>query len=339
MILVTGGTGLVGSHLLYKLCVSKEPVRAIMRESSDLSIVKKIFHYYSPENADDLLSCINWVEADITDIFSVKEAVKGVEKVYHCAAVVSFVPSDIKTMYEINIEGTANIVNASLEAAVKKLVHCSSISAIGKPQNGIIIDENTAWKDSLKKSNYARSKHGAEREVWRGIEEGLNAVIVNPSIILGPGHPYRSSAQMYSQSSKGLKFYVDGSTGFVDARDVVNAIVWLMNSNISGERFILNSENIKYKDVFEMFARYIGVKPPGIKAGKLLTQIAWRLEKIRCKLTRRKPLITKETVRNAMSNKAYSNEKFIKASGYKFIPVDEAVANTCRFFEKYPLPW
>lgn len=340
MILVTGGTGLVGTHLIYSLLLRGDKVRALIRQNSDLTILKKIFDFYSPGKAEEMFSGIQWAEGDVTDTFSIKEALNGVEKIYHCAAVVSFTPQDMKKLHYVNAEGTANIINASLEAGIKKLIHCSSIAAIGKPENGTdLIDENLSWKASSRNPNYSISKYNAEREVWRGIEEGLNAAIVNPSIIIGPGHPYRSSGQIYNQIYKGLKFYTNGCTGYVDARDVANAMIWLMESDISRERFILNAENVYYKEFFSLYAQLIGKRPPSIKAGKLLTQLAWRLEKARSILSGKSPLITKETVRKALSISKYSNEKFIKASGFKFIPIKESIENTVNFYKIYPLPW
>ncbi|MBS4013792.1 MAG: NAD-dependent epimerase/dehydratase family protein [Bacteroidetes bacterium] len=335
MILVTGGSGLVGSHLLFQLSKTQNEVLAIKRENSDLSVIKKIFNFYDIENGETLFEKIKWLDADVTDIFSLLKAFEGVEKVYHCAAVVSFNPSDIASMIEINVNGTANVVNACIEKGVKKLIHCSSIAAIGKPNTGNYIDESIIWKTSPRNSNYAISKFGAEREVWRGIEEGLNAAIVNPSVIIGPGDPSRSSGQLYRQIQKGLKFYTTGITGFVDVRDVSAAMILLMESDINSQRFILNSENLQYKLIFDMLAKEIGVKPPSIKAGKFLTQIAWRLEKVRSVFSGKKPLITKETVRNAANVSYYSNKKIIEKTGYSFIPINDAIKNTCRFYEKY----
>ncbi len=339
MILVTGGTGLVGSHLLFKLSNTPNDVIAIKRDNSDLSVIKKIFNFYDIENGEALFEKIKWIEADVTDIFSLLKAFEGVEQVYHCAAVVSFNPSDIASMIEINVNGTANVVNACIDKGVKKLIHCSSIAAIGKPSSGNIIEENNIWKTSPRNSNYAISKFGAEREVWRGIEEGLNAAIVNPSVIIGPGDPSRSSGQLYSQIQKGLKFYTSGITGFVDVRDVSSAMIMLMDSDISSNRFILNSENLQYKFIFDMLAKEIGVKPPSIKAGMFLTQLAWRIEKLRSMFSGKKPLITKETARNSSNISYYSNKKFIEKTGYSFTPIKDAIKNTCRFYEKYPLPW
>lgn len=339
MILVTGGTGLTGSHLLLHLIQKGHAVKAIKRPSSDVTVLEKIFKYYCPEKAEQYLSKIEWTDGDTTDIFSLREALKGVDKVYHCAAIVSFSKEGRKQMQYVNVEGTANIVNASILEGVKKLVHCSSIATLGKPETGNHTDETLIWKTSPNSSLYSITKFGAEREVWRGIEEGLDAVIVNPSVILGPGDPYKSSTQIYKQVKDGIKFYTKGVTGFVDVRDVVKAMDFLMESDIKNERFILNSENLSFKTLFELFAEQIKVKPPSIYAGKFLCEVAWRLEKTRSLITGKPALITKETVRTANKSSYYSNEKFKEASGFTFIPVKDSVANTCSFFEKFPLPW
>ena len=336
MILITGGTGLVGSHLLYELTTSGKRVRALKRKGSRIDIVEKIFEWYNPENYQDQFKLIEWMDGDLSDIFSLREALQGVKHVYHCAAVVSFVPSERPKMLKINIDGTANLVNACLMENVEKLCHCSSISAVGRPDKGTWVDESLIWKTSRKNSYYSISKFGAEREVWRGSEEGLKVVIVNPSVIIGPGDPYRSSARLFTTVKDGLRFYSSGSTGFVDARDVAKAMKQLTESDIYDERYILNSENISYKEVFEIFAHHAKVKPPFFRAGRTLSEIAWRLEKLRSLVTGSNPLITKETARSANSRYQFSNEKIISKLGMKFYTLKDAAENTAGFFEKYP---
>lgn len=336
MILVTGATGLVGSHLLYELVLRGKKVRAIRRNRSSLTFVEQIFNWYNPTHATRLLQQIEWVEGDVLDIYSLEEALKGVEQVYHCAAVVSYHPADRHMMFKINIEGTANVVNACLEAGIKKLCHCSSIAAVGRPEKGNRVTEDLIWKTSKRHSNYAISKFGAEREVWRGTEEGLQAVIVNPSVIIGPGDPSRSSSRLYASVKKGLKFYTGGTTGFVDVRDVAKTMALLMESPVVNERFILNSENLPYQKLFALFAHHIGVKPPGIKAGAWLTAIAWRAEMIRGWLTGKKPLITRETARSANNSTRYSSVKIKKQLEYSFIPIQQAIGNTVAFYEHFP---
>ncbi len=337
MILLTGGTGIVGSHLLFELTKQGQQVRALKRKDSNIDVVEKIFQWYNPENPVQQYQLIQWVEGDIADIFSLREALKDIEYVFHCAAVVSFIPSERPKMLKINIDGTANLVNACLLEGVKKLCHCSSIAAVGRPDKGTWVDESLIWKTSQKNSFYSISKFGAEREVWRGSEEGLEVVIVNPSVIIGPGDPNRSSARLFTTVKNGLRFYSSGSSGFVDARDVAFAMKILMEKEIFNERYILNSENFSYKELFEIFARHARVRPPFFKAGKLLSEIAWRLEKARSMITGSNPLITKETARSANSRYRFSNQKIIQDLGIKFKSVEDAAANTAGFFEKYTL--
>jgi dihydroflavonol-4-reductase len=337
MILLTGGTGLVGSHLLYELTKNGTNVRALKRKDSNPDIVQKIFAWYNPDGFQEQFSLIEWVDGDLSDITSLQEAVRGVEHVYHCAAVVSFVPSERPNMLRINIDGTANLVNACLLEGVDKLCHCSSIAAVGRPDKGTWVDESLIWKTSRRNSYYSISKFGAEREVWRGSEEGLSVVIVNPSVIIGPGDPNRSSARLFTTVKNGLRFYSSGATGFVDVRDVAWAMKELMEQNIVNERYILNSENLSYRELFEIFARYARVKPPFFKAGKALSEIAWRMEKARSLVTGSNPLITSETARSANSRYSFSNEKIINELNCKFRTVEDAAANTAGFFENFTL--
>ncbi len=336
MILVTGGTGLVGSHLLFELISIGQKVRAILRDKGRLGLVQKLFSWYDPQYGPGYFERIEWVEGDVNDIFSLKEALEGIKTVYHCAAVVSFVPADRPLMMKVNVNGTANLINACLASGVEKFCHCSSVASLGHPEDGQPTVESLMWKTSRKNSWYAISKYSAEREVWRGSEESLPVVIVNPSIIVGPGDISRSSAQLYQSVKSGLKYYTKGVTGFVDARDVATAMVRLTQSEITNERFILSSENLQYRQVFEYFAEFAGVKPPKYYAGPLLSGLAWRLEKLRSLLTGTKPLITRETARNANSTRLFSNDKISKAIGFSFRPVKEAARNTAGFYKKFP---
>lgn len=330
MILVTGGTGLLGSHLLLRLCEECSVVYALNRKNSDTLHVKEIFKWYNKEN---LFYKIKWLEGDLTDIFSLHDALNHIEYVYHCAAVVSFNPQHKKLMQKINSEGTANLVNACLEKGIKKLCHVSSTAAIGKATNNEIITEDTPWKISKKNTYYSITKYNAEREVWRGIEEGLNAVIVNPCVIIGPGNWNKSSNSLFKTAYKGMPFYTEGSNAFVDARDVANIMVTLMQSNISSERFLTISENVKFKDLFTWIAEAYEKKPPRIKISAWMSSVAWRLEKIRCYITRQEPRITKETAMAANKNYSYSNKKIIDTIGYNFIPVKESIENACNFYK------
>ncbi len=332
LILVTGGTGLVGSHLLYSLCKNGERVRVLKRSNSNIDNLKKVFSYYSssPEN---LLKNIEWVDADLLDVYSLIDAMKGVTEVYHCAAMVSFDPKHQHEMMRINVEGTANIVNAALATQVKKFLHVSSIATLGRAEKGQLITENLFWKSSPEHSNYSISKYAAEREVWRASEEGLNVVIVNPSLIIGAGNWQQSSSNIFPKASKGIRFYSSGTNGFIDVRDVSALMIKLMESEISNQRFILNAENCSFKKFFEMVHQQINKPKPSIKAGKLLSSIAWREEKLRSWLTGSTPLITKETARSAHRISMFSNEKIKTVfPDYKFISLEKSVKDTCELF-------
>ena len=332
MILVTGATGLVGSHLTFELVRSGHRVRILKRPSANLSMITKVFSLYSG-HPDELSEKIEWIDGDILDIFSLEDAMEGIDEVYHCAALVSFLPKDKKRLIRINTEGAANLVNAALEKKVRKLCHVSSIAALGRPERQTdIIDENLVWKTSKHNSVYAVSKYGAEREVWRGTAEGLDAVIVNPGIILGVAGPGMGSSRLFNTVWNGLKVYPPGKNGFVDVRDVVRAMILLMNSEIRNERFILNAVNLEYQKLFELMASAFGKPAPTIRVSNSFSGLAWRLEKIRSMVTGVKPLITKETANTAVQQYNYSSEKIKKALGFEFTPIEETVRHFCGVF-------
>jgi dihydroflavonol-4-reductase len=332
MILVTGGTGLVGAHLLFSLAEKGEKVRALIRSQQKTELVKKIFSYYSSDT--NLINRIEWIEGDITDIASLEAAFNGVEFVYHCAALVSFHSGDEKILFKTNIEGTANIVNQCLASQIKKLCYVSSTAAIGHTGNNQPITETTKWRHSPDISNYSISKHYAEREVIRGIEEGLNTVIVNPCIIIGPGDWKSSSTALFKTVWKGLNFYTTGVNAFVDVRDVARSMILLMNSKISGEKFLVVSENMVFRDFVYLLAQSLGKPLPKIHAGFFLTGLAWRLEKIISLLKQKKPSITRETVKASHQHCYYSNEKIKEALQFEFIPVKKSVEDCSRLFIK-----
>lgn len=333
MIFVTGGTGLVGTHLIYELLLRGEKVRAIRRENSQIEKLEKVISYYH-KKPKDLLKNLEWVYADILDIHSLEEAMEGVEKVYHAAAIISFNPSDHKKMIENNTKGTANIINASLNKNVKKLCHVSSIASVGRDNTKNVVSENDQWTYSKRQSAYAVSKFESEREVWRGIAEGLNAVIVNPSIIFGPGHWGEGSSQIFSKVGGGLKFYTQGITGYVDVRDVVECMIQLMDSTITNERFILNAENVSYKDLFENIAHELHVSKPKFYVSKCMSEVVWRLAKIQNIFSRKQPLITKETARTANKKYHFSNEKICNALDFQFRPISQTIKDTAIHYLK-----
>ncbi len=332
MILVTGGTGLVGAHLLLELLKKEKDIFALKRPSSDINITKRIFSYYT-DDFQNIFDKIKWIDGDILDYQSITEALKDITKVYHCAAAVSFQSSDKQTIADTNRIGTANLVNACLETGIEKLIHVSSIGTLGRAGVTGIVDEDSQW-NSKKTSVYSTSKYHAEMEVWRAIAEGLNAVIVNPSIIIGPADWNKGSAKLFDTMYRGLKFYTRGSNGFVDVEDVVKLMIILMESDISAERFIINAENVPYKIFFTSMAKALNVKPPQIEAKRFLSEIAWRALWIKSLFTGKQSSITKETAVTANQIYNYSNKKIIDATSYKFMSIDESIKKTAAFYLK-----
>jgi len=333
MILVTGGTGFLGSHLLFHLCKSGQNVRALKRKNSSLQLTKKVFSYYD-KNPETIFSKIEWVEGDVLDIFSLLEVLDGIKQVYHTAAIVSFDHSQKNTVMRTNVNGTANVVNAALKKKISKLCFVSSVASIGRAPGDKLLDEETHFSSSINPSTYSISKFESEREVWRGINEGLNAVIVNPSIILGPGNWDEGSAKLFQTVYKGLKFYTTGSNGFADVNDVVKAMILLMESDIKNERFIINAENVTYKNLFTIMAEALNVTPPNIKAGSLMSAFYWRVLKALSLVTGKNPLVTKETANTAQQNYKYNNGKLLKSINFEYTPISESIERTAKIFLK-----
>ncbi len=331
MILVTGGTGLVGSHLLYKLTKKGHHVRAIYRSEKKIKAVKHVFSYYTKQ-VDDLFLKIEWVKADINNIPSLITAFKDITKVYHCAAFISLDTKDYHKLRRVNIEGTANIVNFCLSNNVEKLCYVSSIATIGDSENGKLITEESHWNPEKDHSVYAITKYGAEMEVWRGTQEGLNTVVVNPGIIIGPGFWRSGSGSFFTIAHKGMSHYTNGVEGYVDIKDVVALMIELMESNIQNERYILTSENLSFKDFFTKVSTEIKVKPPKKEASKILLSIAWRLDWLRSFLLNKRRRLTKHSASSIHLKSYYSSEKIMSASDYKFTPIDESIALTSQFF-------
>jgi nucleoside-diphosphate-sugar epimerase len=331
-VFVTGATGLLGAHLLVKLAKNGEEIRALKRENSDLSIVKKVFDYYE---AGHLFEKITWVNGDITDVNSLIDGIAPATKVYHTAALVSFDPRDREKLNKMNIDGTANVVNACLELGVEKLCYVSSTAAVGKTKEMKPVVETNEWVEEEVTSNYAISKHYAENEVWRGVAEGLNAVIVNPCVIIGPGDWDRSSGTMFKTVKKGLKFYTSGANAFVDARDVTDVMHMLMEGPISGERFLVIGENLSYKEMFTKVAKALGVNPPTMLVKGFLVEVFWRLEKLRSLITGQAPIVTSESAESAVNTVVFSAQKLIDATGFSFRPIDDAAKNTAKFYENW----
>lgn len=324
MILVTGGTGFLGSHLLYHLVNSGAKVRAVRRKTSNIENVKTVFGYYTGE-AGKFFDRIEWFTADLLDLPELKNAFKEVSQVYHCAALVSFDPKDYHRMRKNNITSTENIVNLCITENVKKLCFVSSVAALEKSPDNQPVTEENYWTNASGKSGYAITKHGAETEVWRAGQEGLDIVIVNPGVIIGSGFWKQGSSKIFDKIYNGLSFYTEGVTGFVDVTDVVKAMMLLMQSDIKDERFVLVSENVSFKDLFFKIADALQVKRPSKKATKQMLKLAWRLDWLKSKLTGSTPLLTKDSAEAAFRKTYFSSEKIEKRLGFQFTPIDESV--------------
>lgn len=323
MILVTGGTGLVGAHLLLNLAENEAVVRAIYREKSGIEKTKSLFQVYQKEA---LFSKIEWIQADIIDVPSLEIAFQHVDYVYHCAACISFDPNDEEKLRKTNIEGTANIVNFCLAYAIKKLCHVSSIAALGDViSNKISINEESEWNPEVVHSDYAISKYGAEMEIWRGQQEGLNAVIVNPGVIFGVGFWNQGSGLFFSGIKKGFPFYANGTTGYVGVTDVVKIMIQLMKSNIKGERFAIVTDNLTFKDVIFKIAENLNVKKPTREAKPWMTSIAWRLDWVKSTFFRTKRKLSKYSANSLHSTEYISNDKIKNALNFEFQSIDSVI--------------
>lgn len=329
-IIITGGTGLLGSHLLIELAKTEDEIIALKRPSSKLETVEKLFRWHFKDNKNPFKK-IKWVEADITDMGSLLDLFDKGCKIYHVAGKVSFNEKDTEQLMTINVQGTANVVNAALIKGIYKLCHVSSIAAIGRNSNKTLTHEDAVIENLAKLSPYAISKYEGEREVWRGIAEGLNAVIVNPTIILGPGNWHETSARLFRQVYKGLKFYPKGMNGYVGADDLAKIMVKLMESEISSERYIINADNISYQDLFTWIAQALHVKTPQHPAGSFLSEISWRVLKALNIFTGKPPLITKATAQTANNTYRYSHEKIKNQTGFTFKPIKQTIEETAQF--------
>jgi len=321
MVLVTGANGMLGSYLVRQLIDRGESVRGLKRAKSDLALL------------GDYARRMEWSEGDVTDIFSLEEAMKGVDKVYHLAALISMQPRDAGKMLNINAEGTANVVNAALGSGISKLLYASSVAAFGRPEPmGRMIDEQLDVKDSKDNFAYFKSKLYAEREIWRGIAEGLNAVIINPSTILGGGFWTMPPNALFEQVHKGIPFYTGGSNGFVDVRDVVSIAIQLMDSNISAEKFIVSAENASWNEVMWMIADAMKVKRPFIKVSKPMASLAWRMDAVKSMFSTTAPIVTRDSINLALNDFQYSNDKVCKALNFTFRPLNETLNETTAIY-------
>jgi len=324
MILVTGGTGLVGAHLLYSLLQKHAKVRATHRSWSNLEDVKKVFSFYS-EDAPSLFENIEWVETNITEIPSLTTAFDGITEVYHCAAFISFNPKHYYMLKKTNIEGTANVVNLCLANGIQKLCYVSSIATLGNTLDGSSVDEETDWNPEENHSVYSITKFGAEMEVWRGIQEGLTAVIVNPGVILGSWFRNSGSGMIVRNTAKGNRFYTTGSTGFVDVRDVVKVMVLLMEGPYAQQRYLLVGENMAYQDFLTRMALLFGKKPPSKSIGKGTLLFLSKLDALSSFLFRRKRKLLKSMVESMYETTEFNNSKVKTELNFEFTPLQETL--------------
>lgn len=332
MVLLTGATGLIGSYILYDLLQAGEKVRAIKRPETDFEGLNNTFSFLNTLRNQQLsYNSAEWVLGDVSDYQSLSDAFFGVSFVYHAAGYVSFCKKDRQKLMEINVKGTANVVNAALANSIKKIAYVSSVAAIGKNFENQFSNEETKWsrEDS---SGYSESKYLAELEVWRGVAEGLPAVIVNPSVVLGVNNWNKSSGKLFSTVYSGLNYYSIGQTGFVNAEDVSKMLITLLNSNIENERFIVSSENLSYKEVFMQIAQSLEKNPPRKELTKKLAAVAWRLDWLRSIITKREQVFTKETAKSSFNKSAYENKKSIKHTNLNYLNISNTIQQIGKFF-------
>ena len=333
MILVTGGTGLVGAHLLVALVNNGEKVRAIHRASSDLEAVKNVFSYDTNKVAT-LFNKIEWMIADITDITTLEAAFKDIEYVYHCAAYISFNPRHYPVLKKVNIEGTANVVNFCLTEGVKKLCYISSIATLGKTTDGSLSTEETEFNPEEDNSVYAITKHEAEMQVWRGTQEGLDAIIVHPGVIIGEGVWSSASGGIFRTISKGLHYYTPGGVSIVDVKDVVKAMISLTTSTIKNEAYILVAKNIYYKELLTKISVSLNKKPPNKTIAKWMMISVVNLDWLLYKVFRIKRKLLKATVRSLYKTSFYDASKIKEVLGFKFTPSDKMIERVARNYRK-----
>lgn len=322
-ILITGGTGFLGAYIIKELLSQGFEVRALKRPSTNLP------HFISL----DILQKAEWVEGDILDPGSLADAMNGISTVIHSAAMVSFSNKDKNKLFQVNIEGTKNVVNVALEQGVQRFVYISSVAAIGRKLTSSFRDETAKWEENKANTNYSISKFNAELEVWRGFAEGLSGVILNPATILGYGNWDTGSCALFKNAFKEFKWFTNGVNGFADVEDVAKATVELMKSSITEERFIICNDNMPFKKLFDLMANFFEKKSPSKLATPIMSEFAWRLEKIKSTLTGNVPLLTKESARVANSFTQFDNSKLLKSlPGFTYRPLEETIRQAC---EKY----
>jgi len=336
MILVTGGTGLVGSHLIYQLTLENNVIRATHRADSDIERVKLLFKFYS-KDFNELFKKIEWIEADLNNLSQLQDAFKDISFVYHCAAYISFDPSKYETLRRVNIGGTANIVNLCIKNKIKKLCHVSSVATLG--YNIKEIDENNYWDGNKHKSAYAISKYGAEMEVWRGVQEGVKSVIINPGVIIGPGFSKSAFGKIIKMVTKKKRFHTCGKTGYVDVRDIANIMIRLMNSKIENERYIVVNKNLSYKRVIDIVSSNLGLKNKSTFLSKSKLKIALMLDLVSSKFLNKERKLSKALCKTLTRNFNYSSKKIKKSLSFEFTSILETFEKSCQFYCQEKSSW
>jgi nucleoside-diphosphate-sugar epimerase len=321
MVLVTGGTGFLGSYIIKELVEKNYSIRAIRRSTSK-------FPFYISQR---VFEKVQWVQGDILDTLSLEDAMDGVDMVIHSAAIVSFHKADKVEMYQVNTMGTTNVVNTALEKNISRFIHVSSVAALGRTKMSSHVNEEKKWQENHNNTHYAISKYKAEMEVWRAVGEGLNAVIINPSTVLGYGDWNNSSCRIFKSVYDGFPWYSTGVNGFVDIEDVAKVVVQLLENNISEERFIINADNWSFQQLFNTIADGFGKKHPNRRATPGLINLILKMEKIKSLLTGSKTLLTKESARIANSNTYFQNDKLLNAlPEFSFTPLQESITRACK---------
>ncbi|UZO81691.1 NAD-dependent epimerase/dehydratase family protein [Aquimarina sp. ERC-38] len=335
MILVTGATGLVGTYLLSELTRGNRKIRAMYRTQEKLDHTREVYLKLSASNTENSFQRIEWVQGDITDVVTLETAFTGITVVYHCAALISFDPADYSKLRKINIEGTANIVNQCVLHRVHTLCHISSIATLGESVSSQKINEKTEWNPEHKHSVYAITKYGAEMEVWRGSQEGLQVIIVNPGIIIGSGFFTSGSGYFFRRIAKGLSYYTPGISGYIAAEDVASCMTALVDKGIKNERYVLVAENWSFQQFFSTVANALNKPAPHKQASKIGMQLAVWYYNLRYLLTGKRRKLFNATVKSAFSESVYDNSKIVQELDYSFIPVDKAIQETADYFKKY----
>jgi dihydroflavonol-4-reductase len=323
-VLVTGGTGFIGAYIIKELVEKGFAVRAIRRSN-------KLPFFIPPE----IFNQVEWMNGDILDLDSLEQAMNGIDSIIHSAAVISFLKKERELMYQVNVDGTANVVNLAIEKKIRRFIHISSISAIGRTANGDQVNEEKKWVDSKLNSHYGISKHKSEMEVWRGFSEGLEGIILNPSTVLGFGDWHQGSCAIFKNAFSEFPFYTTGVNGFIDVEDVAKLTVLLLKSSITGERYILSAENREFRWLLNTMADHLGKKRPSKEASSWLSELAWRTEKIKSLITGSKPLLTRESARIARSKTYWNHKKILSVlPEFSFTPLEETIGKACHLYKR-----